>query len=255
MSLSLGLAMGMALSGCGSPQDDAPTPPKETTEGDWAATPRINSVLPQPSGGALVRGVAVPGARVVLSGKEGPAVAVSADAQGLFELQVAATSIGGLLTPEIQIGQDTTPGPQQLLITGEDERLAVLLTQGGASLRLTPGPVLDVLDGDGRGLVASGRTKPGRQIVLRAGGGQAEAVADRTGRWTIVVPIIGDQAAVIQVDGHDFHYPGPGQPSDRAERAGQGWRITRQLSGVARQTSWLPDAGTDLAREATLTTR
>ncbi|MEN5144670.1 hypothetical protein [Brevundimonas diminuta] len=237
----LGLALATALSACGAPRNDAATDAPEMREDDWAPTPRILSVSPRPSGGVLVRGVAAPGARVILSGGQGSAVAAAADSQGRFEIQLDAAAGGRLLTPENQVGQVTTPGPQQLLIAGDRQELAALLMEGGPSLRLTPGPALDALDGDGGGLIASGRARPGQTLSIRAGGGAAEVTADRQGRWSVLVPAMADRAGALHVDGQVFDYPGPGGPSDHAERAGEGWRITRQLSSSARQTTWLPD--------------
>lgn len=243
LSLSLALGLATALSACGAPKSDAEADTAEVQDADWMATPRITSVLSQASGGVLVRGEAAPGARVILSGADGSAVAAAADAQGRFELHVGPAAVGQILTPEIQIGQAMTPGPQRLLVVGEGGRLAALLTDGGASLRLTAGPTLDALDGDGRGLIASGRADPGRKVAVQAGGGTAQGVADSHGRWSVVVPAVGDRASDIEVEGRIFRYPGPGTPTDRVERAGEGWRVTRQLSGAARQTTWFPDPG------------
>lgn len=240
--MSLSLAMSAALSACGAPsQPEAGAGPGEAEGGDWMATPRITSVTSQSSGGVLVRGEAAPGARVILSGGDGAVMAAGSDARGRFELHVGASAFGQVLTPEIQIGQSTTPGPQRLFLAGEGGALAALLIDGGPSLRLTPGPALDALDGDGRGLIASGRAEPGQKVVVRAGGGTAEAVADARGRWIAVVPMVGDRAVGVQVDGRVFRYPGPGTPADEAERAGGGWRTTRALSSAARQTTWFPD--------------
>ena len=241
LSLSLALGLATALSACGSPKSDTEADAAEVQDGDWMATPRITSVLSQTSGGVLVRGEAAPGARVILGGTDGSVVAAAADARGRFELHVSPAAVGQILTPEIQIGQATTPGPERLLVVGGTGGLAALLTDGGASLRLTPGPTLDALDGDGRGLIASGRADPGKKVAVRAGGGTAHGVADSHGRWGVVVPVVGDRASDIEVEGRVFHYPGPGVSADRAERAGEGWRVTRQLSSAARQTTWFPD--------------
>ena len=238
---SLSLVLATALSACGSPKPEAEADPAEAQEDDWMTTPRIFSVSTQGDGGVLVRGVAAPRARVILSGTDGPAVAAGADAQGRFELHVGAAATGQVLTPEIQIGQTATPGPQRLLVVGEGRQAAALLTDGGPSLRLTPGPALDALDGDGRGLIASGRADPGQKIVVRAGGMSAQAVADSRGRWVAPVATASDRGGDIEVDGTVFHYAGPGAPAAHAERAGEGWRITRGLSGSAYQTTWLPD--------------
>lgn len=205
------------------------------------ATPRIASVTPQAAGGALVRGEAAPGTRVILSGEDGAVMAAGADSRGLFELHVDASAIGQVLTPEIQIGQSTAQGPQRLILAGDGGDLAALLTDGEPSLRLTPGPALDAVDGDGRGLTASGRAAPGERVAVRAGSDVVHAMTDARGRWTTVVPGAGDHAVEIFVGERTFRYPGPGASTSRAERAGDGWRVTRSLSGDARQTSWFPD--------------
>lgn len=241
MSLSLAMSALWACGAPGQPESGAGAGSGEAGDSDWMATPRITSVTSQASGGVLVRGEAAPGARVILGG-DGAVMAAGSDAQGRFELHVGPSAIGQVLTPEIQIGQSATPGPQRLLLAGEGGRLAALLTDGGPSLRLTPGPALDALDGDGRGLIASGRAAPGERIVVRAGSDSVETTADARGRWTAVIPTVGDQAVVIDVDGHRFRYPGPGAIGNQAERAGDGWRATRVLSGAARQTTWFPDA-------------
>ncbi|WP_240387246.1 hypothetical protein [Brevundimonas naejangsanensis] len=240
--MSLCLVLGPALSACRAPsRPDAGPEPAQAEDGVWMATPRIASVVPKAAGGALVRGEAAPGARVILSGGDGAAMAAGADSRGLFELHIGAAALGQVLTPEIQIGQSTTPGPQRLLLAGEGGELAALLIDGEPSLRLTPGPALDAVDGDGRGLTASGRAAPGERVAVRAGSDVVHAVTDARGRWIAVVPGVGDISVEIGVGGRAFRYPGPGAPADRAERAGGGWRVTRVLSGAARQTSWFPD--------------
>lgn len=196
----------------------------------------------------MVRGNAPPRARVVLRGDQDTAFAAGADEAGRFELLVGALPAPMLLTPEVQIGQFPAPGPEQLVLAGEvapgGAILAALLIEGGASRRLSAGPVVDSVDGDGQALVVAGRAKAGGRVSVSADDGAAvEVVADADGRWSAALSNVGDRAATISAGGAVFAYPGPaaGEGVGRIERSGAGWRLTRRLSASAQQTSWFPD--------------
>jgi hypothetical protein len=240
--LGLGLAacLGLVAAGCGAPSS-VQEEPTETEQESWAAAPHIDRVTTQRSG-FLISGQAPPGSRVVLSSAVGAAMAAGADARGRFELPVGAEAVGYVLTPEIQIGQTPVPGAERLLLAGEGAVVGALLIDGGASRRLTEGPSLDAVDGDGRGLLLSGRSDPGRRIEVRSEGETVVAVADEAGFWVAPLSRVSDREAHIEVGDDRYIYPGPGPATGRAERAAQGWRVTRVLSGAARQTSWFPDA-------------
>ena len=232
----------LVLAGCNAPVERSKGE-EARQDGGWTASPRISAVELQ-SGRLVVRGDAPPGARVVLRGDQETAFAAGADESGRFELLVGALSAPMLLTPEVQIGQFPTPGPEQLVLSGEGVLLAALLIEGGASRRLSAGPVLDSVDGDGQGLVVAGRAKPGARVSVSADGGVAvEVAADFSGRWAAPLSNVGDRATNITVSGAAFAYPGPaaGEGVGRIERSGVGWRLTRLLSPSARQTSWFPD--------------
>ncbi|MFK0299176.1 hypothetical protein ACIQTU_08125 [Brevundimonas sp. NPDC090276] len=232
----------LALAGCSAPVER--TKGEEARQdGGWTASPRIKAIVRQGTG-LVVRGDAPPGARVVLRGDQDAAYAAGTDASGRFELRVGAVPTAMLLTPEVQIGQFPASGPEQLILAGDGGDLAALLIEGGASRRLSPGPALDSVDGDGRGLLVSGRARPGARVAVSADGSVAvEAVADAEGRWTATLAGVGDRSADITVDGARFAYPGPagGAGVGLIERSGAGWRLTRALSPSARQTSWFPD--------------
>ncbi|MNS13694.1 hypothetical protein D3C72_452930 [compost metagenome] len=240
-----GVGAALLLAGCGEPAGGAKGE-EARQDGGWTASPRIR-VVERQGEGVVVRGEASPGARVVLRGGQDLAFAVGADEAGRFELHVGQLAGAVIMTPEVQIGQFPAFGPERLLLAGEGAPLAALLVEGGASRRLSRGPVLDSVDGDGRGLVASGRAKPGGQVrVVVDGGGEVTAGADSNGRWVAALPGLSDRSATVIVGGARFDYPGAGAAegdvSGRIERAGEGWRVTRSLSGRARQTSWFPDA-------------
>lgn len=232
----------LALASCSAPVErvQGEAAPQD---GGWTVSPRINAVERQ-GAGLVVRGEASPGARVVLRGDKDVAFAAGADASGRFELRVAVLPSAMLLTPEVQMGQFPASGPEQLILAGEGEDLAALVVEGGASRRLSAGPALDSVDGDGRGLMVAGRAAPGASVAVSAdGGAKVEAVANAAGRWTAALPNVGDRPVTITVDGASFAYPGPAGAADVGliQRSGSGWRLTRLLSASARQTSWFPD--------------
>ncbi|WP_436357865.1 hypothetical protein [Brevundimonas sp. CEF1] len=240
-----GIGAALLLAGCGEATEGVKGE-EARQDGGWTASPRIR-VVERQGDGVVVRGEASPGARVVLRGGQDLAFAVGADNAGRFELHVGQLPDAVIMTPEVQIGQFPAFGPERLLLAGEGAPLAALLVEGGASRRLSRGPVLDSVDGDGRGLAASGRATPGGQVrIVVDGGGEVTASADSAGRWVAALPGLSDRSASIVVGGTSFSYPGPGpaevDTSGRIERSGEGWRVTRSLSGRARQTSWFPDA-------------
>lgn len=232
----------LALSGCSAPAERAKGE-EAPQDGGWTVSPRITAVERE-GAGLIVRGDASPGARVVLRGDQDVAFAAGTDASGRFELRVAALPSAMLLTPEVQVGQFPASGPEQLILAGDGEGLAALLIEGGASRRLSEGPALDSVDGDGRGLLVAGRARSGARVAVSADGGdRLEVGADASGRWTAALPNVGDRPVTITIDGASFAYPGPAPAGEvgLVERAGSGWRLTRQLSASARQTSWFPD--------------
>ena len=237
-----GIGAALALAGCTAPVERTKAD-EARQEGGWTASPRITAVERQ--GAALiVRGDAPPGARVVLRGDQDVAYAAGTDASGRFELRVAALPASILLRPEVQVGQFPASGPERLLLASDGTVLAALLVEGGASRRLSGGPALDSVDGDGRGLVVSGRARPGARVLVSADGeGEVVASADAMGRWVTVLANVGDRPVTVRVGGASFAYPGPSDvaSSGRVERSGKGWRLTRALSASARQTSWFPD--------------
>lgn len=252
LKLTLAACLGLAVIGCGAPRQ-LPEEPKQADQENWAAAPHIDRVTVA-SSGVVVSGQAPPGARVILSNALGEAMAAGADSHGRFELPVRREALGHVLTPEIQIGQTPTPGPERLFLAGDGALVAALLIDGGPSRRLTDGPALDAVDGDGRALLASGRAKPGQRVEVKSEGETAVAVADEAGLWTAPLSRVSDRAVQIEVAGERYAYPGPGPATGRAERAGQGWRVTRALSDAARQTSWFPDIpGSTASLETSLT--
>lgn len=243
-----GIGAALMLAGCTAPVEHA-NGEEARQDGGWTASPRIRAVERQ-GAGLVVRGDAPPGARVVLRGDQDVAYAAGTDASGRFELRVAAMPSAMLLRPEVQTGPFPASGPEQLVLADgegpiDGAMLAALLVEGGASRRLSPGPTLDSVDGDGQGLVISGRARPGSRVSVAVDGGTVtEALANADGRWTTALASVGDRRVDITVGGVVFAYPGPagGESLGRIERTGAGWRLTRLLSPSARQTSWFPDA-------------
>ena len=238
-----GIGAALVLGGCNAPVERSKGE-EARQDGGWTAAPRIRAVERQ-GANLIVRGDAPPGSRVVLRGDQDRAFAAGTDDAGRFELRVGALPSAMVLTPEVQVGQFPAAGPEQLILTGEDAPLAALVTNGGASRRLSAGPALDSVDGDGQGLVVTGRARPGARLSVSADGAAAvEVVPDSSGRWTAALSHVGDGPATVVVGGASFSYPGPASSDGvgRIERSPGGWRLTRLLSSTARQTSWFPDA-------------
>jgi len=232
----------LAAASCGAPVERSQGEATRQDDG-WTAAPRIKAVE-RHGASLIVRGDAPSGSRVVLRDDQDAAFAAGVDGSGRFELRISGLDAAMLLAPEVQVGQFPAPGPERLLITPSgDQALAALLIEGGPSRRLSPGPVLDSVDDDGRGLLASGRAPSGTRVVVSSAGVTADAVADASGRWTALLAGAGHRADFVEVAGVRFDYPGPAALDEvgRIERAGAGWRLTRAFSASARQTSWFPD--------------
>lgn len=205
----------------------------------WTMPPKIDAVLRQ-GDAIVVRGAAGPNARVVLRGRDGSAVAVGADGDGRFELRAPATPGDQWLKPEVQIGEDAVASPATLVLVQGGVGPIALLAAGRPSVRLDGEGVLDAVDADGRAMVLSGRSGGAPPDVL-IDGARMPVVQETGGRWRVDAP--GSGPAAILVDGRAFAYPGAGgEAADfKAERAGQGWRLTWPVAPRGRQTTWLPD--------------
>lgn len=235
------------LVACSPPADGPSGGERAARDSGWVAPPRVEAVARASSGDLLITGTAAPGTRVVLRGLDGSAFAAGADGDGRFEVRMAAPVEAVILTPEVQTGQVATPASEQLLLPAGGAGVTAMLAAGRASRRLDAAPALDAVDGDGRGLIVSGRGGPGQAVsVGLVGGDTITARADGQGRWIAVLPRAADQAAAIRVGTAVFAYPGPGAvPAEGQaliERASQGVRVMRALSPTARQSSWFPEA-------------
>lgn len=239
----MALACVCSLSGCGSHEERASNPKRMQDDG-WTAAPRVEAVRLNGSQ-ATISGVATPEARVLLRGDEGEAYAVAADQQGRFEVTITLADSQVMLRPEILQGQSTVRGPEHLLILTEPG-LAVMQTEGGSSRRLTPGPTLDAIDGDGQALIASGRARPQDTVRVSVPGRYETAIrVGDNGRWAGSLAGISDEAVTVVVDNRAFAYPGPvGDPDAEAafqlDARGEGWLLTRRLGAEAMLTSWFP---------------
>lgn len=241
-AVAAGLFLTLA-SGCSEPTPVAsPTP--SNPAGQWTAPPQITGVSVT-ADGLLVRGLAEPGGRVVLRGETGAGYAASSDGDGRFEIHMATPGDDLMLIPEAQVGQDSIPAPERLLILRGGRGPVALLRSGRASLRLDAAPVLGAVDSDGRVLLASGRAGTTAQgVAVSAGDGPVmNAAADDGGRWTAVLNRAGGGEVVVKVRDAAFTYPGDSTPADGAfsvERAGWGWRVGWKSATGAPQTTWLP---------------
>lgn len=232
------------LAGAAACSPAPPEPDKASPEaaGDWTRPPVIQRV--ERSGAALVAsGVAEPEARVVLRSDEGAAFAASADSRGRFEIRLPAPAEHLLLRPETQVGQDTAPSPDRLLILAGGRGPIVVLRPGGPTRRLDSAPALGAVDSDGRMRLASGRVASGiDQVEVRSGGETVQVAPDAEGRWSVMLAPH-DGPDQIQVAGREFTWPGEAAATSGelvVERTGAGWRIRWTGPGGARQSTWLP---------------
>ena len=242
MKRAICLAVAAALAACSPASPPGDSAGVNVVDG-WTRPPLIERV--DHAGAALVvRGVAPPGARVVLRGDDGAALAATADDRGRFEIRIEAPSGHLLLGPETQIGQDAVPSPDQLLILDAGRGPVVVLRPGGPTRRLDAAPPLGAIDSDGRMRLASGRAVPGTRAVEVQGGGETVQVApDAAGRWSVILgPGFGP--AQVRIGGRGFDWPGVGPEADglAVERLPSGWRIGWSGPSGGRQSTWLPDA-------------
>lgn len=223
-----------------------PTAPERVAEVEgatagWNRPPEIQAVQ-RASASLIFTGAAEPGARVVLRSDSGAAYAAAADGRGRFEIRMAAPAGHLWLRPEIQIGQDSAPSPDRLLIVAGGRGPIAILRTGGPTRRLDQAPALGAVDSDGRMRLASGRAAVGTPVVVQAAGESVRVAPDAGGRWSLMLrPADGPDE--IQAGARRFAWPGEaGGGPPRVERAGQGWRVVWTGSGGARQSTWLPDA-------------
>ena len=232
------LAAGSA--GCSPNPPDRPGAGEEAAR-EWARPPVIEKVE-RAGAGLAVSGVAGAEARVVLRGEDGTAFAATADSSGRFQIRVPAGAGDLLLHPETQLGQDSAPSPDRLLVLAGGDGPIVVLRPGGATRRLDAAPPLGAIDSDGRMRLASGRAVAGTESVeVRSGDETVQVAPDAQGRWSVILPPRSgpDQ---IRVAGRDFPWPGDATGSQDlvVERLEAGWRIRWSVPGGARQTTWLP---------------
>lgn len=226
------VALGM-LTACHAPSSE----PEPTAAGEpsaWLRPPLVTAVS-RNAGAAIVSGLAGSGARVVLRAESGAAFAAAADNEGRFVVRVAAARGGLILTPEVQNGQEAAASPDRLLLLSAGP--AALLRPGGATQRLdvtTRG--LDVIDTDGRALMASGRISARQSPRITAGGRTQVAEVGLQGRWSVMLP---PGTTSVIVDGET--YAVPVLKGEGVFEIGEGWLIGWRTSDGAVQHSWLPN--------------
>lgn len=229
-----------ALSACSAPANQPAQTPAAAAAA-WVTTPLIQSA--ERSGqGLVLRGVTAPSGRVVVRAAGGLAYATGADSEGRFVLRVGALSSDALFVVETQNGQEAAPAPYRLLVTADSAGPIALLTPGGPSRRLDQTGPLDVIDSDGRALLASGRAEPGSLVSISVNGGPREIQVGADGRW---VAAIDGAASQIAVGDRLYSLPSLGKTDSGGELAVasvSGGRLVRwATSPKAAQSSWFPE--------------
>jgi len=246
-----GLAAALVLAGCGGDDAGPLNAPGSVTGAQvagagsgWIMPPSVTG-LRDDGAELVVSGVADPGGRVVLRTPTGRAYAAVADATGAFEVRLVAAN-GLVLTPEAQLGQETVPAPERLMILDAARGSAVLLSPGGSSRRLGEGPLLSSVDHDGRAVILSGRATPGSNVRVEVPGrGPIQIRADTSGDWQIGLE--GPPPPEARVEGQIFAIPAlsiatgdsPSSVISRVERE-DGFLLQWKAPDGAPQTSWLP---------------
>ena len=235
----------LALGACGRGDDSSAA--KGVEPDSWPAPPAVRTVVLEGTT-LVIRGVSSPAGRVVLRQDAGQGYAVTADAEGRFEIRLPRPSTDLVFAPELQVGQDAAEAPETLVVLGQGAGPVALLRPGASARRLGGLGALDSIDSDGGVLVAGGRAPAGSTVQIEAGGQQLQAVADARGEWDqILGSATGPQRVVVS--GQPYDYPGAVSASGggvTAMRAGGGWRVVWTLPGGAGQSTWLPDQGDSL---------
>lgn len=237
--LSVVSVCGVGTAGCSR----EPSRPQDRVEqSGWTLPPMIHRAERQEAS-LHVHGQAAPGGRIVLRGTGSTAYAVSADDQGQFEVRIAVPPTDTLFVIETQSGQVGSPAPYRLLVSTDPAGPIALVGSGVASIRLDPKSGLDVVDGDGQAMIASGRTTANRQFDIVIKGKARTVLADSTGRWSSVLTMRGEQSFSLVVAEQSYAVPGmnPAFRPQLLSRDGQGWRLIWAVSPDIRQSSWFPD--------------
>lgn len=239
-------AGGLAVAfGCSAPTPQ--TPQGSVGTSSWVTTPMIQAAE-RTSQGLTLRGLAAPAGRVVVRGEAGVAYATGADDQGRFTLRIGAPTADTLFVVETQNGQDAAPAPYRLLVSRDSAGPIALLTPGGPSRRLDKAGPLDVIDGDGRSMLASGRASPGAVIpVVIDGAAPVGAHTGRDGRW---VQSLEDGATTLAFADRTYVRPPLARTASSSPvtitvttAGGAGGKlVTWATPGGSVQESWFPDA-------------
>ncbi|WGM47428.1 hypothetical protein KOAAANKH_02305 [Brevundimonas sp. NIBR10] len=235
------LVIGVALAStaaCTAPQSAPKSAAAEASA--WVMTPQVESVERRQDG-LMLGGRAAPDGRVVVRGPGGIAYATSADASGRFSVRIDAPREAALFMVETQTGQDATPATYRLLVSADIAGPIALLTPGGPSLRLDQAGPLDVIDGDGRNLLASGRAAAQGPTEVTTDGSPVEIQANQDGRW--VLPLAsGSRVVVVEDRVYSIPSPPTGSPASFSVERGPGGRmVSWNTPGGAIQNAWFPD--------------
>ncbi|QYF87722.1 hypothetical protein [Brevundimonas sp. PAMC22021] len=180
---------------------------------------------------------------MVLRGAAGDAQAVSADAQGRFELTAPTPAAAALFSLAVQTGEETAVAPERLVVLDGGRGPIAVLSAGEASVRLDRAGPLGAVDSDGAAMILSGLLAGGRAPAV-ALDDQPLADAIRAGAiWRIDAPAASGPRRITLGD-RTYLYPGVARVTESflAERAGEGWRIGWGTPQGGHQTTWLPDA-------------
>jgi hypothetical protein len=254
IGLGVGLGLwGLLLAGCGG-QNNPKDPDAIYIKAGYVQAPKITSVTRLTDGSVHIIGRAVPDGRVRVASDENRAIGISANAKGVFQIDLPPQTSGHLYELSMDFEGREIRAEGRLFVSPTGTGHMVLLRSGAPSLPLSPdAPLIAVVDLDRAGAAAvSGRATPNSEIAISVDGQPlTHATADAKGNYSASLPLIRDhpvaslrltaqtqnqsQTVDIRFDGT---YPkiGPQTPVVVA-KLNPGWRVAWTLPGGGAQLS------------------
>jgi hypothetical protein len=226
-------------------------------EETYLAPPQVLRAAPIHDGGILVTGRAAPAAKVVLTTPEGQNSTVTANARGLWTLQLPPTPAPRLFALSSTRGRRMIHAQGALVTVPRAAYAAVMVRAGYAALPLGGGPALSLvsMDYDPSGFVGVSGTAPARSTVRLTIDDAAAGVvqADDQGRFASLAANrrlgLGSHQVTAEVGRSSVTSQfslTPAEPLSApylARSAPAGWRIEWALNGGGLQTTVLKASG------------
>lgn len=203
----MALASLALLAGCSRKAAAPPDAPQTRQAESGYATPPAVLKVTREGAGLRLTGRARPGAEVRLASPSGAAMSATADASGLWNLDLPPSPEGRIFGLSAMVGGRPVQAQGYILVTPQGP--AAQLRAGAAALRLDPqtSPALGALDFDTTGAaIVSGIAPPSGLVFLKLDGRQiAEGRTDAAGHYAIAISqAIPRGRHVLDVSGDTF---------------------------------------------------